>query len=329
MIRLAEMQKRGHIFYPAMADITIFKSLTDGPGLPVAKGITRVVDTRHFHLLQIHYRGTVNSTPRQCIENNTTSHLVNDGMRLLDILGVWDFYQSGFCFGTLVATAMAAEMPERCKGMGLFFPYTSSALDDQWLFDGVKNKNALRANLWDTFSRHAEIPLSGASYLDLLDAYYRAVHAGDKAKAQAYAIYQGDITGCLCLSEAQCANENPLSVDQHTQVAMELHYAANKYFMGDDGVIPLMSNLSSIPMHIIYSTENDSFHPGSIHVWKETLPHATFVDTLSHEHHMLSESNKPLANEMFNWLKTVSEEEKLQPQPSPSDVPGRPEMALG
>src|SRR5690349_19325769 len=52
---------------------------TGGPGLATPSGITRVINTRHFHLLLMSYRGTVESYPHGLTENNTTQHLVDDG----------------------------------------------------------------------------------------------------------------------------------------------------------------------------------------------------------------------------------------------------------
>lgn len=282
---------------------------TGGPGLAVPTGITRVVNTRHFHLLQVNYRGTVESKPTGKTEYNTTQDLIADGIRLLDALEIDRFYMSGFCFGTLIATVMAAQMPERCKGLGLFFPYTSSQLDDQWLFDDVQHIDSEKSKLWRSFSAKAGTQ-KGAGYISLLDHYADAIEGGDIEAIKKYAIYQSAITGCINLPESTDIDnglgELNLTRDQENQVSMELHYARNQYFLGSQGVVPYLPNLQNVPTHIVYSSKNASFHPDSINLWKQNLKTAQYRDTGSMQHHMLDNDHKPFARQMFAFLEDLS-----------------------
>lgn len=298
---------------------------TGGPGLATPDGITRAINTRHFNLFLISYRGTVNSKPLGKTEHNTTQHIVNDGKLLLETLGVRDFYMSGFCFGTVVATVMASQMRDQCKGLGLFFPYTSSRLDDGWLFDGIRHHDDRAKAMWDKMSVCASFSDAQLPHLSIINAFARAVESGDQMAMRSYGLYQGSITGCIRVPDGFDINNGlekwDMTEDLQIQTKMELHYAKNEYFLGQDGVIPLMKDLQNIPLHVVYSTQNKSFHPDSIQIWKDNCPHAHFVDTQSEEHHMLDLCNHVFANEMFGFLEDVSLKEGSCFVPPPASPP--------
>jgi proline iminopeptidase len=298
---------------------------TGGPGLATPDGITRAINTRHFNLFLISYRGTVNSMPLGKTEHNTTQHIVDDGKRLLKTLGVRDFYMSGFCFGTVVATVMAAQMHDQCKGLGLFFPYTSSQLDDGWLFDSVRHYDDRAKSMWEKMSEFASFSGEQSAHISIINAFARAVENGDQKAMRSYGLYQGLITGCIAVPDGVDINNGlekwNMTENQQIQTKMELHYAKNEYFLGRDGVIPYMKDLQDIPLHIVYSTKNKSFHPDSIQIWKDNCPHANIVDTGSEEHHMLDTHNHSFANAMFDFLEDVSLNREINFVPPPVSPP--------
>lgn len=303
---------------------------TGGPGLATPSGITRVINTRHFNLLLVSYRGTVDSLPHGRTEYNTTQDIIDDGKRVLEALNINNFYMSGFCFGTLISTVMASQMNDRCKGLGLFFPYTSSALDDKWLFEDVRNANLETGKLWQKLNDKAALPPQKQNHIFLIDSYRRAVENNDLSATKLYAFYQGSITGCIKIPEGISIDSGyediSLSQDQKNQVSMELHYAAQSYFLGENGVIPHMPALQNIPMHIVYSSQNKSFHPNSIDIWKDNCPKASYVDTMLPQHHLLdSNGNRKFAKKMFDFLESLSKfEQPMNKLSAPALDFGRP-----
>jgi proline iminopeptidase len=110
--------------------------LPAGPGaghLPAA----RTVFDPACRIIQIDPRGCGKSEPAGTLEENTTSHLVEDIEALRNHLGVSAWVIVGHLWGAALAIAYAQAYPRHCRGLVVASVYLGTRQDREWFFGGA------------------------------------------------------------------------------------------------------------------------------------------------------------------------------------------------
>ena len=87
--------------------------LHGGPGTGSNPDQRRLFDPAGYRIIQFDQRGCGQSTPHGSLDHNTTDHLVEDMIALLDHLGVAKAHLVGGSWGSTLALAFGMQHPER------------------------------------------------------------------------------------------------------------------------------------------------------------------------------------------------------------------------
>lgn len=111
--------------------------LHGGPGSGCSPRHRELFDLTRFHVILFDQRGCGRSTPRGCLDANTTAHLVADIERLRAHLGIERWLVSGGSWGSTLALAYCARHPEACLGAVLRGIFLARREDIDWFFEAA------------------------------------------------------------------------------------------------------------------------------------------------------------------------------------------------
>jgi len=123
--------------------------LHGGPGSGCQRAHARLFDPDRFRAVLFDQRGAGLSTPRLCLDDNTTWHLVADMERLRAELGIEKWLVVGGSWGSTLALAYAETHPERVLGLVLRAVFLGTEAEARWAFGGAAQ--TFRPDLWRGF----------------------------------------------------------------------------------------------------------------------------------------------------------------------------------
>ena len=131
--------------------------LHGGPGAGCFTRHAGFFDPAHYRVVLFDQRGCGRSTPRGCLEDNDTSHLIDDIEQLRRHLAVsqWMVVLGG-SWGVTLALAYAAAHPGRVGALVLRAVCLMREIETRWLFGEAGGARRLQPEQWDEFALHAE-----------------------------------------------------------------------------------------------------------------------------------------------------------------------------
>ena len=93
--------------------------LHGGPGGGTTPTGRRYFDPKAYRIIQLDQRGSGQSTPRACLENNDTWHIIEDIEKIREELSIEKWLVFGGSWGTTLALCYAIKHPERVLGLVL------------------------------------------------------------------------------------------------------------------------------------------------------------------------------------------------------------------
>jgi len=226
--------------------------LHGGPGSGCQRAHARMFDPARFRAVLFDQRGAGLSTPRLCLIDNTTPHLVADMDRIRAALGIESWLVVGGSWGSTLALAYAEAHPERVLGLVLRAVFLGTREEAHWAFAGAAR--TFRPELWRRFVDLLPESERGdpiAAYGARLESPDAAVHA---PAARAWGAYE------QALSELEPANPPslPASLDERAAGApvprtpyVEWHYIRHDCFLAPDQLVRDASRLAPIPGIIV------------------------------------------------------------------------------
>jgi len=228
-------------------------------------------DSERYHIILMDQRGCGQSLPFGELQNNTTSHLLEDMERIRTRLRIDRWMLFGGSWGGTLALLYALQYPQHVSAMILRGVFLARQSDMNWfLNDGVSR-------------------IYPQSWHDLLDAI--SARPGDDVLAKLCDVVLGDDSDRLAQAVRQWQNWGGLvalgnsfqfdanaTVDEKDikQVRMELHYARHGYFIPDDYILQHCANLESIPTIIIHGQQDLTCPLEAGWRLHRALPHAEF-----------------------------------------------------
>lgn len=219
--------------------------LHGGPGLGCEEKHRSLFNLNKYRVILLHQRGSGKSQTQGEIHDNTTQHIVRDIEVLRKRLKIEKFSLLGSSWGAVPATLYASENTQRINWLILKSPFLARQKDFQWSY----NKEGIAKQLqwdWEVFSfkgKHEGI--------DLVRKYYAAVIQGD-AKGDEFADY---ICRWLNWEGAQYFFHRPHEKVDFTAATLnpywtnvakiQIHYAMNRYFLKEDGIIPALEKIAA------------------------------------------------------------------------------------
>ncbi len=234
----------------------------------------RFFDPEKYHIVLFDQRGCGRSEPFGEFEGNTTQDLIDDMERIRRRLGIERWLVFGGSWGGALALLYGQQHVGRVAGFVIRAVFLAREKDLQWFVqeDGV-------ARIYPEQWRRLQGSGPGKMRGDLL-AGLCAVFQGDDEVARRRVAREWSAWG----SQVSLASKyRPGPCDEHAsaalvrQVAMEMHYAENRYFIGANQILDGCPVLQTVPTIIIHG-RNDLVCPMeagySLH---RALPGARFI----------------------------------------------------
>jgi len=221
--------------------------LHGGPGGGTSGAMRRFFNPDIYRIILFDQRGSGQSTPHACLENNTTWDLVGDIEILREALQVKRWLVFGGSWGSTLALAYAQTHPDRVTEIILRGIFTVRQKELDWLYR--KGTSEIFPDAWQGLL--APIPV--AEHDDLLMAYHTRLNSDDPdvrlEVAKAWSIFEGSTSQLVPTVElAEVFGADHLAV---ALAQIEVHYFVNNCFMEDGQLIRDVDKIRHIPAVIV------------------------------------------------------------------------------
>ena len=214
--------------------------LHGGPGGGVIPDYRRFFNPDAYRIVLFDQRGSGQSTPHACLEDNTTWHLVADIERLREQMGIERWVVFGGSWGSTLSLAYAETHPERVQGLILRGIFLCRPNEIRWFYQ--EGAGAIFPDVWEQYLN----PIPEAERGDMLSAYHRRLTSDFESlrleAARAWSVWEGSTSK---LFPDQQLIEH--SGEAHFALALariECHYFMNNCFFATDNY--LVENVDKI-----------------------------------------------------------------------------------
>ncbi len=219
-----------------------------GPGGGISPHYRRYFDPAKYHLILFDQRGAGQSTPKACLEENTTWDLVRDMEKIRTTLGVERWVVFGGSWGSTLSLAYAETHPERVKGLILRGIFLVRKAEIDWFYQAGTSK--IFPDQWERFLA----PIPRAERGDLLAAYYSRLTSADDAirlpAAQAWS--QWEAATSKLYQDQQAIDKFGEAELAEKFARIECHYFTNRgFFEPEDQLLKNIAKIRSLPGVII------------------------------------------------------------------------------
>ena len=229
--------------------------LHGGPGSGCRPALCRLFDLERFRVVAPDQRGAGDSTPKACLEHNTTQDLIADLETVRERLGIERWLVVGGSWGALLAVAYAEARPERVSGVVVRSLFLGDADDLQRAF--VTLPRAIYPELYAAFIAHLPEDERAAP----LAAYYRRILDPDPATSLPAAYVWHDYERALsvlrpaafpdlaAVARAALDGDRPRPATPR----MEAHYFSHDCFLRRGQLLDDAGRLGEVPGVIVQS----------------------------------------------------------------------------
>lgn len=252
-----------------------FINLHGGPGGGLSKRYSQWFNCDKIRLIGIDQRGCGRSTPLGCVENNTSTDLVNDLEKVRQYLKIDKWFIVGGSWGSTLALLYAISFPDRVSGMVINSIYLGRNSENDWLFkNGASN---LYPEVWNEFKNY--IPINEQN--DLLKAYYNRIHSNDTNAINLWCKWERSV-GSLKTKKVIEASNN-LSIAK-----IETHYFINNCFFpnkNDNYILDNINKIYNIPIIILHGRFDVVCPLETAHTLHKAIPQSDFriINFASHD----------------------------------------------
>jgi proline iminopeptidase len=235
--------------------------LHGGPGSQVRPVHRRFFDPQFYRVVLFDQRGCGRSTPRGCIEENTTARLVEDIEVLRDRLGLERVALFGGSWGATLALAYAEAHPERAVAMVLRGVFLGSREEIDGYLGGLRE---LVPRAWQVLAE-------GAGE-DVLQHYHGLVSRNDAAAAERWVAYEDEVMR-QDAGEAAGAGGGPQ--DRAAALArarIQLHYLAHDCFLSAGELLAGLPRIGEARVLIVQGAKDRVCPPKSAREVAARLP---------------------------------------------------------
>jgi proline iminopeptidase len=263
--------------------------LHGGPGGCIRPKSRTYFDPQYYHIILFDQRGVGKSTPKMCLDENTTWHLIDDIEKLREYLNIDKWLVFGGSWGSTLALTYAIQFPQQVCGLILRGIFLGRKKEMDWLYQ--HGASMIHPKEWHDFL--APIPLDERG--DILHAYYRRLITGTEAErisiAKTWNTWE-DINANLLPQPKEVQDElspdktrHEADLDALAIALIETHYFVNHCFFGDENyILNRLDRLDSIPCMIVQGQYDTVCPPVTAWEVKQRYPRAelTIVPDGSH-----------------------------------------------
>lgn len=243
--------------------------LHGGPGSGCNENHRRYFNPDKYRIVLFDQRGCNRSTPQGETTGNTTQDLLVDIEALRRHLAIEQWLIFGGSWGATLGLLYAQAHPERVLGLILRGSFLARQTDLEWF--ARYGANRIFPDAWEEFLQ--AIPAEERD--DLVAAYYRRLHDGDRerqlAAARAWSRWAGIV---VTYTLAAYEPEEEDSDRMINEVAIETHYAQNRYFIRENQILDNMDRIPDVPVHIIHGRRDLTCTVSTSWRLHKALPHS-------------------------------------------------------
>lgn len=222
--------------------------LHGGPGGGVIPDYRRFFNPEVFRVVLFDQRGSGQSTPHACLDENTTWDLVADIERLREHLGIETWMVFGGSWGSTLSLAYAETHPERTQNLILRGIFLCRPSEIKWFYQ--EGASAIFPDVWEHYLK--EIPEEERG--DMLGAYHRRltneVESVRLDAARAWSVWEGSTSKLF--PDQQLIDQSGEANFALALARIECHYFMNNCFFNTDNyLIENVDRIRHIPAVIV------------------------------------------------------------------------------
>ncbi len=230
--------------------------LHGGPGSGCQPYHRQFFNPDKYRIILFDQRGSGRSTPKGCLEENTTHDLIADMEAIRKSLNIDRWVLFGGSWGVTLALLYAETYPINVSGLILRGSFLATKRDLNWFFgDGV---GRIFPDEWNKFTSFLEEDSSGMNTITEFHKMISSNSSEERIKtAKAWSRWTGKVvTWTLAQQkEVETNDQRPDTKDPQElikEVQLELHYAVNEYFLKPDQLMKNIDQIPDIPVTIIH-----------------------------------------------------------------------------
>ena len=224
--------------------------LHGGPGCGTAPSCRQYFDPEFYRIILFDQRGSGKSTPRACLENNDTWHIIEDIEKIREKLNIDKWLVFGGSWGSTLSLCYAIKHPERVLGLVLRGIFLGRREDIEWIYEvgGVSNFHP------ESFERYISI-IPEEERKDIIGVYYKRLTSEDKetreVAAKEWSMWEGSlVTLHPDPNLEQSFGEINYAISMAT---IECHFWMNNMFWDDDNwLLNHVDVIKDIPTWIVH-----------------------------------------------------------------------------
>lgn len=208
--------------------------LHGGPGAGTSPTSRRYFDPGFYRIIVFDQRGSGQSTPHACLENNDTWHIIEDIEKIREELNIDKWLVFGGSWGSTLSLCYAIKHPERVLGLVLRGIFLGRREDILWIYEKGGASNIFPAE----FERYESI-IPKEERHDMISAYYKRLTSDDyeirKQAAVEWSMWEGSLV--TLLPDPNLENSFGDVNFAISMATIECHFWMNDMFWNDDNFI--------------------------------------------------------------------------------------------
>ena len=219
-----------------------------GPGGGTSSFNRCFFDPEKYRIILFDQRGCGQSTPHAELQNNNSTHLIDDIEKIRTHLNIDKWLLFGGSWGSTLSLLYAQAYPDRVQGLILRGIFLCRDQDISWFYQ--KGASAIFPDYWKDYQQ----VIPEAERGDMLTAFYQRLTSDNEiarmSAAKAWSVWEG-----------RCSTLDPNSDvvehfgDPYVALAMariEAHYFINQAFIEPDQIIRDANKIAHIPTVIVH-----------------------------------------------------------------------------
>lgn len=224
--------------------------LHGGPGCGASAKNRRYFDPKFYRIILFDQRGSGKSTPRACLENNDTWHIIEDMEKIRELLKIDKWLVFGGSWGSTLALCYAIKHPNRVLSLILRGVFLGRKEDILWIYEKGGASNIFP----EEFERFSSV-VSKGNKDKLIESYYKMLTSKDKEERELAAKEWSMWEGSLVTLYPDPNLENSFGEINFaiSMATIECHFWMNNMFWNDDNFILNNSHIiKDIPTTIVH-----------------------------------------------------------------------------
>jgi proline iminopeptidase len=247
-----------------------------GPGAGCCPDYARFFDPDKYRIILYDQRGAGKSTPKACMQENTTHHLIEDLETIRIQLNLAKPLLFGGSWGSTLPLLYAQKYPENVSGL---------VLRGIWLADEAGLSGFVREDCpavnnnpeeWQRLKSAVNLdPEQPATFTEIVDAYHQRVMSDDdsvwKPAAAAFSRWESVNAYTDPVKRAE-EIEWSATMDGLTMARTEIHYMKYRCWLRNDTqILDDAHKLATIPIRIVHGKSDDVCPPSQAEALVERL----------------------------------------------------------